>query len=261
MVGLVCAVLLALGWSAREELYFLPEDGLGYRLGIVGLSMMVLLLAYSARKRLPLMRSWGNIRWWFHVHLMLGLLGPTLILFHANFRLGSTNSAVALVSTLLVAGSGVLGRLLYTQIHHGLSGRRTTLAEIRGDADARFRSLGEALRAEPVIAERLRAFEHSVLSPAPGVLPAAWGFLRLGGRRRATYRACRRALSRAARGGAGLDRRRALAGIRAYLGAVVRVARFGTYERIFSLWHVLHLPLCVLLFGAAAVHVVAVHMY
>jgi hypothetical protein len=33
------------------------------------------------------------------------------------------------------------------------------------------------------------------------------------------------------------------------------------YERAFALWHAFHLPFCVVLFGAAAVHVVAVQMY
>jgi hypothetical protein len=41
----------------------------------------------------------------------------------------------------------------------------------------------------------------------------------------------------------------------------VRVVRFVAWERLFSLWHGVHLPLCVILFGAAAAHVVAVHMY
>ena len=36
---------------------------------------------------------------------------------------------------------------------------------------------------------------------------------------------------------------------------------FGAYERVFALWHAIHLPLCVLLFTATAVHVIAVHMY
>jgi hypothetical protein len=40
-----------------------------------------------------------------------------------------------------------------------------------------------------------------------------------------------------------------------------RVARFSSYERAFALWHAFHLPFCIVLFGAAAVHVVAVHMY
>jgi hypothetical protein len=46
-----------------------------------------------------------------------------------------------------------------------------------------------------------------------------------------------------------------------YLDAVRRAAQLATYERIFSWWHILHLPLVWLLVLSAVVHVVAVHAY
>jgi hypothetical protein len=49
--------------------------------------------------------------------------------------------------------------------------------------------------------------------------------------------------------------------VRTHVRAVRRVAELRAWERLFSAWHGLHLPLCVLLFGAAAFHVVAVHLY
>ena len=45
------------------------------------------------------------------------------------------------------------------------------------------------------------------------------------------------------------------------LEATRRVAEFESYERLFSLWHVLHLPLFFLLLVAGIVHVIAVHVY
>ena len=49
--------------------------------------------------------------------------------------------------------------------------------------------------------------------------------------------------------------------VRAHLQAVQRVAEFAFFERVLSLWHAVHVPLCVLLFLAGSVHVVAVHLY
>ena len=49
--------------------------------------------------------------------------------------------------------------------------------------------------------------------------------------------------------------------VRRYLNAVVRVAQFTAYERLFSLWHVAHIPFVYLLVISAVVHVVAVHAY
>jgi hypothetical protein len=46
-----------------------------------------------------------------------------------------------------------------------------------------------------------------------------------------------------------------------YLDAVVRVAQYTAYERVFALWHVAHLPFVYLLVISAVVHVVAVHAY
>ena len=43
--------------------------------------------------------------------------------------------------------------------------------------------------------------------------------------------------------------------------AMRRVASFQAYERLFSLWHALHLPLIFILAAAAVVHVVAVNVY
>jgi hypothetical protein len=45
------------------------------------------------------------------------------------------------------------------------------------------------------------------------------------------------------------------------LDATRRVAEFESYERLFALWHVLHLPLFFMLLIAGIVHVIAVHVY
>jgi len=49
--------------------------------------------------------------------------------------------------------------------------------------------------------------------------------------------------------------------IRVYLETLNRINDFGFYSRVFSLWHVLHLPLFFLLLVAGAFHVFAVHAY
>ena len=61
------------------------------------------------------------------------------------------------------------------------------------------------------------------------------------------------------------ERRRLRAGRVAYvdrrLAASRRVAGFEGYERLFSLWHALHIPLIFMMIIAASIHVVAVHVY
>jgi hypothetical protein len=75
--------------------------------------------------------------------------------------------------------------------------------------------------------------------------------------------AARRARARLGRGSVSDDRWRPEAEdlLRLHLRTVRRAASFELWERIFSAWHVLHFPLTAALFLAAAVHVLAVHLY
>ena len=124
----VCALVIYLGWRLPTERYITPERGFGYVLGIVGGSMMVLLLLYSARKRVRWLKFLGSLSKWFEVHMALGVLGPICILYHSNFSLGATNSNVALFCMLTVAASGLVGRYFYSHIHYGLYGRKMSLS-------------------------------------------------------------------------------------------------------------------------------------
>ena len=45
------------------------------------------------------------------------------------------------------------------------------------------------------------------------------------------------------------------------IAAVQRSAQFLPLERLFALWHVLHVPLVVLLAFSVIAHIIAVHMY
>jgi hypothetical protein len=161
---------------------------------------------------------------------------------------------------LIVSGSGFVGRFAYTRVHHGLFGHRETLREVTLRAESSRSALAQALSARPAAAQRLRAFEDAALARPRGPLAALARVVLLGRRARA---ARRRAVA-ALRGGPPLAPAAAKQleeAVAAHLALVRRVAQFGFYERALSLWHAIHLPLCVVLFAAAAVHVVAVHLY
>ena len=49
--------------------------------------------------------------------------------------------------------------------------------------------------------------------------------------------------------------------ISTYVLRVRKVAEFRIYRRIFSLWHVLHIPLFIMLVVSGIAHVIAVHIY
>ena len=256
---LACLVLAALGFALRDERYLTPARGIGYALGVTGLGLLALQLTYSARKRSRRLDAAGSLRTWFQVHMVLGVLGPLAILFHSGFRVGALNSAVALTAMLVVGASGFAGRFLYTRVHAGLFSERLKLQWLEQDVRLERGDLAWLLQDVGGLEELLRSFEATVLAAEAGPFASAARFAAVGLAARSTRRACLRAVRRA--GPATVSPDEARRALNAYLGALVRVARFRAFEGLFALWHVLHVPLCLLLFGAAIVHVIAVHLY
>jgi hypothetical protein len=264
-----CALLLALGWILPTRRYLTPESGVGYALGIIGGSLMLLLLLYPARKRLRWLSFMGSIKGWFQTHMVMGLIGPICILYHANFSTGAVNSNVALFCMLTVSGSGLVGRYFYTRIHHGLSERATTLNELQGNAE-RLRSVSLSVPFLPELLQRLLQEEQQLLKRVgrcPMLLrPLCAFYLAVGARLRLT-RYVRKALREAARQSSVLasQQQRLLSVARGYvrqrISATREVSEFQAYTQLFSLWHVLHLPLFFMLLIAGIVHVIAVNVY
>lgn len=267
----VVALLVIAGWAVRNGGYYEAGDDFGYYLGVVGGLMMLALLLYSLRKHIRFMHNWGPAKHWFRLHMFLGITGPTLILFHSTFRAGSVNATVALSCMILVAGSGVIGRVIYRKIHHGLYGRSATLQEVQNNLGIVGGDVKSKFHFAPQLEARLKAFEASALAEHTSAWSRFWLFVTVGLRARWTYHLVSRELKRLGRDHArkhvwDTDKleKRLVAGktaIRHYLDAVIDVARFSAYERLFSLWHVLHVPFVFMLIISGIAHVIAVHMY
>lgn len=272
-VAIAFAVFIALtiGWARRDEEILTPDSGVGYWLGIVGGLMMLALLLYSVRKRRKSTNALGSIPLWFRIHMFLGVAGPVLIMFHSNFHLGALNSNVALFTMLTVAFSGVIGRYIYGKIHMGLYGRKAEAKEILADAEALAKELGPDLVAADAFKE-LGAFGKRVMDQPPStalssllqgaMLYVQSRFLRS----RVLAEARKHVLDEGkASGWSFWQRRRRLAEVNeivtAYVKALLKAAELRFYERLFSLWHVLHLPLFFVMVLAAFVHVWAAHRY
>lgn len=271
MLSLVAAAVLAYGWAISDERHLTAESGLGYALGIAGSLMMLALLAYPLRKRFRFMRSAGRVSFWFHAHMALGVIGPTLVLLHANFRLGSLNSSVALVCMLIVAFSGYVGRYLYRQVHVGLSRRKAWVEDTLEQATAFKERFRLSIMQDETIRTVMKEHEHRLLQPYPGLRKGLVNLAVAGTRTWFVRRRLKRHVHRLIEAHATIhlwrkrDTRRILARadelIDGYLAAVARASRFAVYERLFALWHLLHMPLFALLLIAALAHVLAVHLY
>jgi hypothetical protein len=261
---------------AHLERYLTPKRGVGYWLGIVGGSMMAFLLLYSARKRYHWLRWMGRIPTWFEIHMVLGVVGPILILFHANFHLGASNSNVALICMLLVAGSGVIGRYIYTRLHAHMGGHQSTLEQLK-QAGEKLRQQTASIQFLPGVIDAIEHAEQRFIEPPSGKLARTAHLFTGGARkllarwfvRREIRRAVRSAvtLRSTSRGDAVVARHAIQLGIvaRRYadrrLEAGRRAAEYRAYAQLFSYWHVLHIPIFFMLLISAVVHIIAVNVY
>ena len=267
----IVALLLVVGWSGRETRSLTAEHGLGYLLGFVALACMLGLLGYPLRKRVRALKALGPVRNWFRLHMTLGLAGTLAALYHCNFRLGSVDSRVALFSALLVAGSGLIGRFLYAKVHHGLYGRKATLKELLAQISFTGPEGGRVASFVPELMERVKNFDRSVLVPAKNAVDAIKLLLRLIVATRLEHRRLMLFTREVLRLEASysttlaMHRRRLEKATQRYLSKhlrqVRRVAEFSAYERLFSLWHKVHLPFFVLLVLSLAIHLWAVYAY
>lgn len=264
-------IALLAGWLLSDKELVDPNVGLGYWLGIVGGSMMLLLLLYPAGKKSSLMRRLGLVRHWFKIHMILGLVGPLLVLYHCNFSVTAINSAVALYSMLAVAISGIIGRYFYTRVHRGLYGKRANIEGLRAEiADAMENSRGLAAILPKFIAELHVVSEQLIgdkFTRAISIRHSLSWTVRYYVVRIRLYFLISKELrergteSEALNNNAKNLRRTANIYAAQQTRLMRQVATFSLYERLFSLWHIFHMPLFLLLIISALVHVLAVHMY
>ena len=271
LVYLVLGFLVWFVWQLSRAELFKAGDDTGYWLGVAGGSMLVLLFVYPLRKHLRLARNWGRVKWWFLVHMLLGIGGPLLILLHSTFRIGSLNAGVALWSMVIVALSGVVGRFIYARVNRGLHGELVSFQELQVMAKFDQEEVRSRLAFAPEIEAALRGFEAAELGLSNHGLTHVRRVVWLPIQQWRVYRQCLRNLQEPLRKLAehgnwstrdyARRERTVKRMVKRYLTAVVRVAQYTAYERFFSLWHVVHIPFVYLMVVSAVVHVVAVHAY
>ncbi len=247
---------------------------MGYYFGYVGGVMMLLMLLYPLRKHVGWARNWGPLRYWFMLHMVFGIGGPVLVLFHSTFHVKSLNASVALYSMLLVALSGIVGRFIYKRIHIGLYGRKSNLEELQKAVD--FRQAKEK-RASVILIEatgvgdKLKQFRDAAFTQGLAFPARAVRFMTFDWRRHKLAKHCHHELWRGVvqlANAKGWDKQQqdkhfqdVLRYVKEYLTNVQLAAQFTVFERLFRLWHILHTPFVWLLGISGIVHVIAVNMY
>jgi hypothetical protein len=254
---LLVAVAASRGFGLRGEFILSPASGLGYALGIIGGVMMLLLLVYPLRKHSSILRNLGAVHHWFRLHMLLGILGPLCILFHCNFSLGAVNSNIALLCMGLMVASGLVGRYIYARIHHGLYGHKVTLHELKNDQMESELYIVRRSEGAQVVSDALQQLKNlQDYSQQPlGPIAKVWRRFTISPRTRLLAWKIRRRLAATQLPGEINDY------LNRYIVSMKKISGFEFFERLFSLWHTLHMPIFFMLIITGLVHVWAVHYY
>jgi hypothetical protein len=239
----------------HEDFWSLKPGGtLGHTFGVIGSSLMVVMLAYSIRKRARFLRNAGRLRSWLDFHIFCGVVGPLLVILHSSFKVQGL-VALSFWSMIAVALSGVLGRYLYLQIPRTRAGDELTLAQVEEQRLELTRHLREDLQVPEEALRELDEIAQAGASPqAPLLLllfrlPWSSALLRwrLGAFRRRlrndlrnTPRPVLREVTRAVRQKAVLERRLVL---------------WSRLQQLFHYWHVLHKPFAIVMYLFMIVHI------
>jgi hypothetical protein len=278
-ISIVGLITLAGYFVLYPQTLFKPGEKIfdtGYNLGLAGGVMMLVMLLYPLRKRVRYFQKWGALSTWFKWHMVLGILAPMTIIFHSTYHVyipfihptGSPNAAVAMFSMLIVSSSGTFGRFFYTKIHHGLYGRLATVNEIRTELE-QTGDVKSTIGFAPEVEKALEDFRARSEGRAGFANFFAVGFRAMLLSRSLSWE-IRHILHVQAEGKHYTAMQKAEMKkqihdyhqtIKSYLSAVRNAAQFSTYERMFSWWHIFHIPLVYMMVFTAFYHVYAVHAY
>lgn len=247
-------VIVLSGVYIAYELMAEPRGGhfFGHWLGIIGTLLMVMTeILYSLRKRTRLLNWGGPVRYWLSFHIFTGIVGPFMVLMHTGLEFRGL-AGVSFILTIIVAGSGFVGRYLYTALPRSLTG----VVASRGQIEA------EANQLETAVSQfQTQKSQHAqqIIGQLSQRTTRRNAFLTVFGRSFYQWR-YQRKLNRALRQlneieesqrrqlGELLSRKRELARQAEMLDAARRLLRY---------WHVLHVPVGLTLFFSVIIHIVA----
>jgi hypothetical protein len=264
-VGIAASVFLLINgyhyYSAPiEDRFFLPQhlslkpSGIfGHGIGILGSFMMIVGVAvYIIRKRVRRFNNFGILKYWLEFHIFLCSLGPVFVLYHTAFKFGGI-VAVSFWSMVAVVLSGVIGRFIYTQIPHSISGEELNLNDLKVMTQALDNKLKiETSQHSGLLKEIEGAYDPAIyadLSITSSLVHAVREYFKM----RSVLDKLQYELKTV-----GFDKIHINKTIKTAKTKIVTSRRIGllrTMRNIFRYWHIFHLPFAIVMFVIMLIHV------
>jgi hypothetical protein len=277
-VGLLLA-LAVYGWdyytlavaqrpfSAKHSL-LKPSGVIGLKLGFLGLAVFFSIFLYPIRKHWPWLMRQGSTRHWLDIHVLLGLMAPFIIAFHASFKFQGF-AGIAFWIMAAVSASGVVGRYLYAQIPRQVNAAELSRKEIQ-DLQAQLAAELAQQKLLPQADWRkvLQLPSSTTVERLPVAIAIVYMMMLDAVRFFRVAKLRRRALQGAEYFTTGcgffptsnrpLERAIATASEEAALSK--RILFLSRSEKVFHLWHVVHKPFSYTFAILAAIHIAVVMM-
>lgn len=246
-------VLHGYGYLKGYQMRYEPSKGIWHIAGWIGSAFMVIMMLYSVRKRFSLFLNWGPLRHWLSAHIFLGIMGALLVTFHTTFKLGGI-VATSFWSMIVTVVFGILGRYIYIQIPQNVAGTDLQVNEIDKmveEVDNKLRERSGNVDVSPlfkeinVVDERvkdLNLFNALSLMVKTDVING-FKLLHINKVLKTKFH-----LSR--------DTRKQIVSFMSRKAALIRRKNFlSTSHRLLRYWHVLHVPLAIVMFIIMFLHV------
>ena len=252
--AMLLITLLYLWVMARLDAVPPAGDLFGHGMGIAGFLLMLMTeTLYSLRKRSRSAR-WGRMASWLRFHIFTGLVGPYLVLLHTSWKFnGLAGIVTALMITVVL--SGIVGRYIYTAVPRTADGAVIEAAELEHQIAAAEDDLQRLLAGRPEADRRL--VQRTAALPTTGGPLLVLGRAFLEWEYRLAWRRERRRMGALEKAQAReldllLRQRRSLRR---------QVASLALARRMLAAWHAVHIPIGMVLFTAAFIHIGAAIYY
>ena len=254
LAAVVCLGITLLYVGAIPFFGIPPASGLvGHSMGIFGFVLMLATeVLYSLRKRYQGAR-YGKMSTWLSFHIFTGLVGPFLVLLHSSWKFSGL-AGVVMLFTIIIVLSGFVGRYFYTAVPRSADGAVLELATLEKMGAAIQNELVEKAEAQPELA----GIVQSLLSAGPqSGTPNEKDFQKQAQHLRGLWR---RAENQVPVGLRSEWRRLRALGER-QITIQQQLASLSTARRMLAIWHTLHVPLGMVLFLLAFIHIIGALYY
>ncbi len=231
-----------------HELYK-PSGTIGQGLGILGTLMMVVgVFSYMLRKRWKVLHRFGKLRDWLTFHIFLCTLGPFLVLLHTTFKFGNIAS-VSFWSMAIVVGSGIFGRYVYIRIPKTVNGQFLSPQVLK---QAQISLIQRISKRTQLPVEYIESLTEDT-RPSGSILRSVVRSIGFELRKRSLKQRFDDALQHR---GVGVEARQwALPLLVDNAHLQIRAQVMQPFIRAFGYWHVLHIPLALVMLVALLIHI------